>query len=147
MKSVYLSLFTVLLVFSLQAQQILPERERAEVVDAVLNERFTQLLPRLMDETGIDMWLVISREYNEDPIIKTMLPAIWLNARRRTILLFYHNKVKDTVERLAVALAEAFICAFCKRMGLGLPVDPEVCTTTSSEALNQSLRKLAIAFS
>ncbi|MFI8605822.1 M24 family metallopeptidase [Cellulophaga baltica] len=85
------------------AQQILPEVERATVVDEILEERFNVLLPELMDTAAIDMWLVISREYNEDPVIKTMLPATWLNARRRTILLFYRNKSKNTIEKLAVA--------------------------------------------
>ncbi|WP_282164792.1 M24 family metallopeptidase [Cellulophaga baltica] len=85
------------------AQQILPEVERATVVDEILEERFNVLLPELMDTAAIDMWVVISREYNEDPVIKTMLPATWLNARRRTILLFYRNKSKNTIEKLAVA--------------------------------------------
>jgi Xaa-Pro aminopeptidase len=56
-----------------------------------------------MDDTGIDMWILISREYNEDPVLRTMLPATWLNARRRTILVFYRDKEQDTTERLAVA--------------------------------------------
>ncbi|WP_282133334.1 M24 family metallopeptidase [Cellulophaga baltica] len=85
------------------AQQILPEVERATVVDEILEERFNVLLPELMDTAAIDMWVVISREYNEDPVLKTMLPATWLNARRRTILLFYRNKSKNTIEKLAVA--------------------------------------------
>ncbi|QXP55011.1 aminopeptidase P family protein [Cellulophaga sp. HaHa_2_95] len=85
------------------AQQILPEVERATVVDEILEERFNVLLPELMDTAAIDMWIVMSREYNEDPVIKTMLPATWLNARRRTILLFYRNKSKNTIEKLAVA--------------------------------------------
>lgn len=85
------------------SQQILPEVERARVVDEILEERFNTLLPKLMDDTGIDMWIVISREYNEDPVIKTMLPATWLNARRRTILLFYRDKAKNTIDKLAVA--------------------------------------------
>lgn len=85
------------------SQQILPEVERARVVDEILEERFTTLLPSLMDQTGIDMWILISREYNEDPVLKTMLPATWLNARRRTILVFYRDKAKNTMERLAVA--------------------------------------------
>ncbi|QWX85459.1 aminopeptidase P family protein [Cellulophaga sp. HaHaR_3_176] len=85
------------------AQQILPEVERATVVDEILEERFNVLLPELMDAAAIDMWIVMSREYNEDPVIKTMLPATWLNARRRTILLFYRNKSKNTIEKLAVA--------------------------------------------
>jgi Xaa-Pro aminopeptidase len=96
-------IFIVLLNFQLSAQQILSERERAEVVDDILKDRFDNLLPKLMDETGFDMWILISREYNEDPILKTMLPATWLNARRRTILVFYRNKENNTTEKLAVA--------------------------------------------
>jgi len=85
------------------SQQILPEVERSRVVDEILAERFDNLLPQLMDQTGIDLWVVISREYNEDPVLRTMLPSKWLNARRRTILLFYRNKAKNTIEQLAVA--------------------------------------------
>ena len=59
--------------------QVMPERERAALRDSILDERFKMLLPGLMDETGIDMWLVIAREYNEDPVIRTMLPSTWLN--------------------------------------------------------------------
>ncbi|MDP5061587.1 MAG: aminopeptidase P family protein, partial [Maribacter sp.] len=85
------------------AQQILNEKERAQVIDEILDDRFNNLLPELMDAADLDMWVVISREYNEDPVIKTMLPATWLNARRRTILLFYRDKAKNTIEKLAVA--------------------------------------------
>jgi len=56
-----------------------------------------------MDRTEIDMWIIISREYNEDPVMRTMLPANWLNARRRTILVFYRNQATNTFEKLAVA--------------------------------------------
>jgi Xaa-Pro aminopeptidase len=82
---------------------ILEEKDRATLKDQLLEDRFTNLLPALMDKSGIDMWLLISREYNEDPVLKTMLPATWLNARRRTILVFYRNKEKNALERLAVA--------------------------------------------
>lgn len=85
------------------AQQILPEGERARVVDEILAERFDNLLPQLMDQVDLDMWILISREYNEDPVLRTMLPATWLNARRRTILLFYRDKAKNTIDKLAVA--------------------------------------------
>ena len=85
------------------AQQVLPVSERARVVDELLKERFESLLPELMDRTGIDMWILISREYNEDPVLRTMLPATWLNARRRTILLFYRDAAEGRIDRLAVA--------------------------------------------
>jgi Xaa-Pro aminopeptidase len=77
--------------------------DRASLKDELLEDRFVNLLPKLMDQSGLDMWLLISREYNEDPVLKTMLPATWLNARRRTIIVFYRNKEKNTLERLAVA--------------------------------------------
>lgn len=93
----------ILASFNIQAQQILTEKERAVVIDEILEERFNNLLPVLMDEEGIDMWILISREYNEDPVLKTMLPSTWLNARRRTILVFFRDKAKDTIEKLAVA--------------------------------------------
>jgi Xaa-Pro aminopeptidase len=83
--------------------QILPERDRAILKDEILADRFNNLLPQLMDRADIDMWLVISREYNEDPVMRTMLPSSWLNARRRTILVFYRNKEQNTIEKIAVA--------------------------------------------
>jgi Xaa-Pro aminopeptidase len=99
------SLLSILLFLSIQANsaQILSEKDRAKLKDELLEDRFQHLLPQLMDEANLDMWLLISREYNEDPVLKTMLPARWLNARRRTMILFYRNKEQNTIERIAVA--------------------------------------------
>jgi Xaa-Pro aminopeptidase len=83
--------------------QPLSVREQAVVMDELLNERLNTLLPSLMEREQMDMWILISREYNEDPVLKTMLPATWLSARRRTILLFYYNKPKKIFEKLAIA--------------------------------------------
>lgn len=80
---------------------ILPMKERARVINELLEDKIQNYLPRLMADTGIDMWIVVSREYNEDPIIKTLLPAEWLAARRRTILVFFNNG--SMLETLAVA--------------------------------------------
>lgn len=106
----FLFLFTIFLFLSCKNQtepateySILKEKERAVLKDELLEDRFTNLLPALMDKADLDMWLIISREYNEDPILKTMLPATWLNARRRTIIVFYRDKEQNTLERLAVA--------------------------------------------
>lgn len=91
------------LAYSSADAQILSVREQARVINENLAERFEHLLPGMMEQTGIDMWVVISREYNEDPVLKTMLPAEWLNARRRTILVFFQDSKTKKVERLAVA--------------------------------------------
>ena len=93
----------VILSNQIQSQSILGLKERARVISEIQKDRLDNLLPKLMDETGIDMWVLITREYNEDPIIKTLLPPTWLNARRRTIIAFYHDKDENKVEKVAIA--------------------------------------------
>ena len=82
---------------------ILPEKERAEVIDNILEDRLDNLLPKLMEREGIDMWIIISREYNEDPVMKTILPSTWLSARRRTIMVFNKNKTTGELDKIAIA--------------------------------------------
>ena len=98
-----LILFTVLFVSNFYAQDILPLKERASVINKLQKDRFNNLLPDLMYKTDIDMWVLITREYNEDPIIKTMLPPTWLNARRTTILVFSIDKKTKEFDAVAIA--------------------------------------------
>lgn len=79
------------------------EQKRAAVVDQILEERLQTLLPALMRQTGFDMWVVISREYNEDPVIRTMMPATWFAARRRTILVYYQPPGNSPLEKMAIS--------------------------------------------
>ena len=90
-----------LLTTPLLSQDILPLRERASLIDQIQKERIEKLLPKLMEEQDIDVWVMITREYNEDPIVKTLLPPTWLNARRRTILVF--SKTKNGIDRVAIS--------------------------------------------
>lgn len=99
----FLALFAGTVLGQTAGYPVLDERSRAEVVDDLLADRINQLLPKLMEMKGIDCWVVISREYNEDPVIKTFLPATWLSARRRTILLFYLPGPGKPLEKLAIA--------------------------------------------
>ena len=79
----------------------LPLRDQADVRDRWLTQRLLDVLPGLMDRAGIDLWVVLGREYNEDPVLPTLLPATWLSARRRTILLFHRSD--DGVTAAAVS--------------------------------------------
>ncbi|HIH88355.1 TPA: aminopeptidase P family protein [Candidatus Bathyarchaeota archaeon] len=81
---------------------ILPLRQRAVIRNDWLRDRLENYLPELMKREGLDMWVVIAREYNEDPVIMSMLPEPFMYARRRTILLFTLRK-DGTVERLTFA--------------------------------------------
>jgi hypothetical protein len=82
---------------------IAPLREQAAVRDTWLKERLDTIVPTLMREQGVDMWLLIAREYLEDPVLATMLDAESLRARRRTILVFFDPGQGRPVERLTVS--------------------------------------------
>ena len=56
---------------------VLPMRDRAAVVDRLLRQRLDRLVPELMRAHDIDMWIIVGREYDEDPVLRTMLPATW----------------------------------------------------------------------
>ncbi len=90
---------------------ILPLRQRAQIRDAWLAERLDDVVPALMRENGIDMWIIVAREYLEDPVISTMLNAESMRARRRTILVFHDPGEGRPLERLTVSrygLADLF---------------------------------------
>lgn len=100
LSAVTLALFSAAI---LASPRILPMQERAAVIDRWLTKRVQTVLPDLMRRTGIDMWVIISREYNEDPVLRTFLPSQWQSARRRTILLVYDAGDGQPLETLAVA--------------------------------------------
>ena len=82
--------------------KILPLRLRAEIRNGWLKQRLETVLPEIMRREGLDMWIVVAREYNEDPVIMTLLPEPMMYARRRTILVF-HLKDDGTLERLVLS--------------------------------------------
>lgn len=76
--------------------------ESAARHDRLLAARLDELVPVLMRRSGLDAWVIAAREYNEDPVLQTMLPATWQKtSRRRTIVVFLDRG--ERVERLAVA--------------------------------------------
>lgn len=91
------------------ALAILPHRERADVVNRHLRTRLDTLLPGLMREVGIDLWIVANREYAEDPVYLTLVPEPVFAARRTTLLVFFDRGVDPAtgadrgVERLTVS--------------------------------------------
>jgi hypothetical protein len=80
---------------------VLPERQRPDAVNAMLKDRLETLLPTLMREAGVDMWLVINREYAEDPVYLTLVPEPVFAARRTSMLVFFDRGEKG-IERLTV---------------------------------------------
>ncbi|HXE77607.1 MAG TPA: M24 family metallopeptidase [Rhodanobacter sp.] len=86
-----------------QLPPILPLRDRAKVVNDLLAERLETVVPKLMRDNHASMWIVMAREYFEEPVIATMLDAESMHARRRTILVFYNPGNNQPIERMTVS--------------------------------------------
>ena len=84
------------------ATRVLSHREQAPLVKSWIQKRFQTVLPNLMSRTGIDMWIIVSREYNDDPVFRSMAPLTTFSSRRRTILVFYNPGGGKPVEAMSV---------------------------------------------
>ncbi|WP_324074102.1 MAG: M24 family metallopeptidase [Erythrobacter sp.] len=82
---------------------ILTPRERAAVENRILAERLDTIIPAIMRAEGVDLWLLVAREYFEEPVVATMLDAENMHARRRTILIFFDPGNGKPIERLTVS--------------------------------------------
>ena len=67
-------------------------RDQYAIRDEILKDRLENLMPQILKECGVDMWLVASREYNEDPVFKTMVPSLVKFASRLSCLVFCLDK-------------------------------------------------------
>lgn len=81
---------------------VLPLRKQADIQDTWLKIRLDTIIPDIMEREGFDMWIIACREYNEDPVVMTMIPATSMSARRRTILVFSRQE-GGTIERLTLS--------------------------------------------
>ena len=94
---------------------LLSQRQQGELRDRWLRERVETLLPGLMRRSGIDTWVLISREYNEDPVLRTLLPSDWMGARRTTMLIVHDDGPGTPLTTLACsryAVGEVFAAAW-----------------------------------
>jgi hypothetical protein len=77
-------------------------REQAELRQQWLQIRLERVLPRLMREHGVAMWIMPMREYNEDPVFRALVSPTTMAARRRTIYVFCDRGEARGVERIAI---------------------------------------------
>jgi Xaa-Pro aminopeptidase len=82
-------------------ERVLTHREQAALIKTWIARRFDTVLPELMQRAGIDLWIVVSREYNDDPVFRSMAPLTTYSSRRRTILAFFRTPA-GTVERVSI---------------------------------------------
>lgn len=76
-------------------------RDQEKVRNGWLRKRLDTLLPEIMKRAELDMWVVACKEYNEDPVLTSLVPWAMMNARRLTILVFHLQK-DGTLRKMAI---------------------------------------------
>jgi Xaa-Pro aminopeptidase len=101
--ALFIALALIALSASAQSMRPVPTlREQAAIQQQWLKLRLERVLPQLMRKHGVQMWLVICREYNEDPVFYSLVSPTVFAARRRTIYVFFDRGEALGVERLAL---------------------------------------------
>lgn len=77
-------------------------RAQAEERQAWVEARLDRVLPALMREHGVSMWILSMREYAEDPVFWSITSPTSFAARRRSIFVFYDRGPGMGVERIAL---------------------------------------------
>ncbi|TFH65169.1 MAG: Xaa-Pro aminopeptidase, partial [Gemmatimonadales bacterium] len=79
-----------------------PLREQARIQQDWALQRVTEVIPMLMREHGVDMWLLSMQEYGEDPVFWAIKAPTTFAARRRSIYVFFDRGPGQELERLAL---------------------------------------------
>lgn len=107
-KTTLVSMALLLAATPLVSQARAPERplgtlrEQAQLQQLWLEQRLETVLPQLMREQHIEMWVVSMREYNEDPVFPALVSPTTFAARRRSIYIFHDRGPSVGLERLAL---------------------------------------------
>lgn len=100
-----------------------------QIKDEILRERLDTVLPQVMKECGVEAWIVLSKEYNEDPMFHALTPTLFPTARRITIL------VLTQTERICVNMHDAVLEQYYTQ-------DYDMKNETQMEALSRVLTRL-----
>ena len=106
-------------------------KKQYEIQDQNLKERLETILPEVMEDCGVECWLIACREYNEDPIMKFITPSHFPTARRLSIFVFFHREGKTRY--VSVSRPDPELAKFYER-------EYDVKNESQMEALTRVLR-------
>ncbi|MBM6617315.1 M24 family metallopeptidase [Bacillus suaedaesalsae] len=85
-----------------RSKSILPLKKQEIIRDNFLKERLDSVLKEAMVKADIPMWIVISKEYNEDPVVETLTPCEHDSSRRLSIFVFVLHQEIQQIERYVI---------------------------------------------
>ncbi len=127
-------------------KKIIPYRQQEALHNKWLKERLETIMPMVMNDSGLDMWVVAFNEYNEDPLYKTLLPKHLFTARRTMCLVFVKDGEK--VRRLAltrpnIGIEDYYELVWINQKGSNwkIPEDYPIGPETQWECLNRIVKQ------
>lgn len=81
---------------------ILPLNKQEAIRDHWLKIRLDSILVEAMEKANIPMWIVVSKEYNEDPVVDSLTPCEHDSSRRLSIFVFVYNEQTKRVDRYLI---------------------------------------------
>ena len=100
-QATFCSVLFIPLTWPADSPAVLSLKERANLYNQWLRIRFDTILPDIMRREGINMWIVICSEHNEEPVYQTIVPYPSMFAWRLTMFVF-HDRGSQGLERLTV---------------------------------------------
>src|SRR5690606_19080818 len=83
---------------------ILPLSKQSQLSTEILKERLDKILPSAMKSANIDTWIIISKEYGEEPIFNTFTTWDMPRARRLNFLIFKYDKGTNGIQKYSIGI-------------------------------------------
>jgi hypothetical protein len=119
----------------LEQAGLLPLSAQAELSGRVLAQRLRTVLPWAMEQSGIDFYVVMSRENCEDPVLKTLMTWDMRQARRLSVLMFYRDPGSGTVRCMSAGNQSPEMSRFYENV-LQSGETPLTCAARMARTLN-----------
>lgn len=82
-----------------RTNNIMSLKDQEKVRNKWLSERLATVLPEAMKKAQLPMWVMISKEYNEDPVIETITPTSHDTSGRLSIIVYSFDETNNKVDR------------------------------------------------
>ncbi|MDD8048574.1 MAG: M24 family metallopeptidase [Thomasclavelia sp.] len=90
-----------------------PIKKQYQIINKILEERLNDVLPKVMNDSKADMWIICCKEYNEDPLFNALVPANYPTARRLCILAFV--KDNNEIKKLSLCMPDEGVEKYYQR--------------------------------
>lgn len=87
-------------------------KEQYALQDQWLGIRVKELIPQLMKECDLNLWVIICSEYNEDPVFRTITPALMQKSASRLSCLMFSLTEEKGFRALSLSRPNGFLLEY-----------------------------------